>query len=313
MAEKLTQISTQKARSEILVHNDERIDLLGSLPFLSMHAACLLVLCSGISWVAVAACAALAFVRMFGVTAGYHRYFSHRAYKTSRFFQFLLALLGTSALQKGPLWWAAHHRHHHRYSDTELDIHSPITKGFWWSHVGWILCSKYNATNMKAVPDLAKFPELRFLNRYHIIAPIALAVSLFGLGTWLNHSAPQLHTSGLQMLSWGFFVSTILAYHITYLVNSLTHIVGRRRFVTKDESRNSLVIALLTLGEGWHNNHHRYPSSERQGFYWWEIDVSHYILKLLSWMRIVWDLREPPKEIYAQAERTKKWIKAACA
>lgn len=291
--------------------DDETIDILGTLPFLGMHLACLLIFWSGTSWVAVAACVALLFIRMFGVTGGYHRYFSHRSYKTSRFFQFVLAWLGTAAVQKGPLWWAAIHRHHHRYSDTPNDIHSPVVKGFWWAHMGWIVCKKYLATDLKAVPDLAKYPELRFLNRFHLLAPITLAVGLFGFGAWLHHVAPSLHTSGLQMLAWGFFVSTILLYHMTYTVNSLAHVMGRRRFATGDDSRNSLMIALLTLGEGWHNNHHRYPASERQGFYWWEIDVTHYILRMLSWMGLVWDLRTPPQQIYAEAEETERWVEAA--
>jgi stearoyl-CoA desaturase (delta-9 desaturase) len=311
----MTELNIYKNNPTIRYHKqrsaDEKIDLRGSIPFLLIHLSCLLVVWAGASWVAVAACLALGFIRMFAVTAGYHRYFSHRTFKTSRFFQFVLAFLGTSAVQKGPLWWAANHRHHHRYSDTVNDLHSPVVKGFWWSHVGWVMCKKFAATNLKAVPDLAKFPELRFLNRFHLIAPILLASSLFGLGAWLHQAFPELHTSGFQLLVWGFFVSTILLYHVTYTVNSLAHVMGRRRFVTKDESRNSLLIALLTLGEGWHNNHHRYPASERQGFYWWEIDIAHYLLKMLSWAHIVWDLREPPDEVFAEAERASRWMEAA--
>jgi len=262
----------------------------------------LLVLWTGASWIAVLTCVLLYFIRMFGITAVYHRYFSHRTYKTSRPVQFMLALLGTSAVQKGPLWWAAHHRHHHRYADTEHDIHPPTVKGFWWSHVGWILSNKYLATKMDAIRDFAKFPELRFLNRFHLLPPISLAVGLFGIGWLLADYAPSLHTSGLQMLAWGFFVSTVLLYHGTFTINSLAHVFGRRRFATRDTSRNSLLLSLITLGEGWHNNHHRYPASERQGFYWWEIDVTHYVLKLLSLAGIVWDLRDPPGYIYAEAE-----------
>ena len=282
----------------------ERTPFIASLPFWGVHAACLLVLWAGVSWVAVVTCIALYYVRMFGISAVYHRYFSHRTYKTSRPVQFVLALLGTSAAQKGPLWWAAHHRHHHRYADTEQDIHPPTVKGFWWSHVGWVLSNKYVATKMDAIRDFARFPELRFLNRYHLLAPISLAMALLGLGWLLGGYAPSLHTSGLQMLTWGFFVSTVLLYHGTFTINSLAHVFGRRRFHTNDTSRNSFVLSLLTLGEGWHNNHHRYPASERQGFYWWEIDVSHYILKAMSWAHIVWDLREPPLRLYAEAVTT---------
>lgn len=276
-------------------------DLVQSLPFWGVHAACLLAFWAGWSWIAVATCGLLYFVRMFGVTGVYHRYFSHRTYKTSRPMQFVLALLGTSAVQKGPLWWAANHRHHHRYSDTDQDIHSPGRQGFWWAHVGWIISSRYMATKMDAIRDFARFPELRFLNRYHVLPPIGLALVLFAVGAALHRHAPHLNTSGLQMLTWGFFISTTLLYHGTFTINSLAHVIGRRRFATKDDSRNNFVLSLITLGEGWHNNHHRYPSSERQGFYWWEVDVTHYILRVLAWLRLVWDLREPPPHVYAEA------------
>ncbi len=311
MSKTITKLPPRRVAPIDPTKNDEKIDLVASLPFIGIHLACLLVIWAGVSWIAVVACAVTMSVRMFAVTAGYHRYFSHRTYKTSRFFQFVLAVMGTSAVQKGPLWWAALHRDHHRYSDTPRDVHSPIVNGIWWAHLGWFLCPKYNDTNLKAVPDLAKYPELMFLNRYHVLPPIVLAVSLFLIGNWLSHSMPGLHTSGLQMLTWGFFISTVILAHCTYTVNSLAHVIGRKRFATSDESRNSLLIALITMGEGWHNNHHRYPASERQGFYWWEIDMSHYILKVLSWARIVWDLREPPEEIYAEAEGTERWVEAA--
>lgn len=278
-------------------HQAEKINWPDSTGFILIHIACVLVVWAGISWTAVAVLLLTYWIRMFAITAGYHRYFSHRTFKTSRFFQFLLGFLGTSAVQKGPLWWAAHHRHHHRHSDTEKDIHSP-RKGFWWSHVGWILCDKYKCAHMKLVHDLQRFPELRFLERFHMIAPVSLALILFGLGATLNAYFPSLGTSGFQLLVWGFFLSTVLLYHGTFTVNSLAHVMGRRRFETTDDSKNSFLISIITLGEGWHNNHHRFPSSERQGFYWWEVDVSHYMLKILSWFRIVWDLRTPPGKVY---------------
>ena len=277
---------------------EKKIDLLGAPGFLLMHVACLLVLWAGVSWIAIFTCLAFYLVRMVAITAGYHRYFSHRTYKTSRFFQFVLALVGTSAAQQGPLWWAAHHRNHHKYSDTEDDVHSPGMHGFWWSHMGWILAPQNKKTNFKLVPDLAKYPELRFLNRFYVLPPVALAVACWSLGTMLDDYFPELGTNGFQLLVWGFFVGTVLLYHGTFTVNSLAHIIGRRRFETRDNSRNSLFVALITLGEGWHNNHHYCPSSERQGFYWWEIDVSHYVLRLLSGMGIVWDLQGPPERIY---------------
>ncbi len=285
---------------------DEQVNWLASTPFIIIHLASLLVIWAGFSWTAVILLILTYGLRMFAITGGYHRYFSHRTFKTSRVFQFLLAFLGATAVQKGPLWWAAHHRHHHRYSDQAEDIHSPRQKGFWWAHVGWILCDKYKCAHMQLVHDLEKYPELRFIEKYHLIAPVTMAAVLTGAGAALNHFFPQLHTSGFQFLTWGFFLSTTLLYHGTFTVNSLTHMIGRRRFSTTDDSKNSFLISLITLGEGWHNNHHRFPSSERQGFYWWEIDISHYILKMLSWFRIVWDLRKPPRRVYASTRILKR-------
>lgn len=279
---------------------EERIDWIRSLPFLLIHLAVIGVFWVGVSPVAVMICLALYAARMFGLTAGYHRYFSHRTFKTTRVFQFVLGWLGTMATQKGPLWWAANHRHHHATSDTDEDAHSP-RHGFWWSHVGWFLCDKFNATNYKLIPDLARFRELRFLNRCDVLPPIALALSVTGLGWLLRRWFPGLHTSPLQMLVWGYFVSTVLLYHGTFVINSLAHVIGRQRFATKDDSKNSFWLAIITLGEGWHNNHHFLPSSERQGFYWWEVDITHYVLKVLSWFGVVWDLKKPPQHVFALA------------
>jgi len=287
-----------KAKSEDFILN-----VIKQSVFWLLHLACLLVLWVGVSWVAVAVCIALYVIRMFAITGGYHRYFSHRSYKTSRFFQFLLAFIGASSAQKGPLWWASHHRHHHRHSDTEEDIHSPGIKGIWHAHVGWILCTKYIEPRLDLIKDFLKYPELKFLDNYHLIAPVLLGVATFFLGVFLNAWFPGLNTSGMQMLVWGFFVSTVLLYHGTFVINSFTHLIGSRRFKTSDDSRNNFWLALITLGEGWHNNHHRYPGSERQGMYWWEIDISHYILKALSWMGIVWDIRTHPERIYEEAEK----------
>ena len=274
------------------------INILKTAVFWGIHAACLGVIWVGISPIAVAVCAALYLLRMFAITGGYHRYFSHRTYKTSRLFQFILAFIGASSAQKGPLWWAGHHRHHHRHSDTDEDIHPP-SKGLWWAHVGWVVSPAYLETRMHEVKDLARYPELRFIDEWHLIAPVALGVSMFALGLGLE--AAGFDTNGWQMLIWGFFISTTLVYHGTFVINSLTHKWGRRRFATTDNSRNSFILSLITLGEGWHNNHHRYPGSERQGFYWWEIDLTHYALTVLSWFGIVWDLRKPPAHIYEEA------------
>lgn len=265
--------------------NLDRPDWPRSLPFVAAHAVALATpFLAPFAWRWAALAAAMYAVRMFAVTAGYHRLFSHRAYRTSRAFQLLLAVVGASAAQKGPLWWAAHHRDHHRYSDGPEDIHSPIASGFWWSHVGWILARRHEATKLERVRDLARYPELRFVERFHGVAPVALAGGLLLAG-------------GFPALLWGFFVSTVALWHGTFVINSLAHVIGRRRYPTRDGSRNSLLLALVTFGEGWHNNHHFYASSANQGFFWWEIDVSYYVLRVLAALGVVRDLRTPPQSV----------------
>src|SRR5579885_313430 len=275
----------------------EKLDYSVCIQFLFMHLACLLAVWTGASAVAVSTCLALYVVRMFAITAGFHRLLSHRAYKTGRVFQFLIAFTGTAAYQKGPLWWSAHHRRHHLHSDTENDTHSPLAHTIWRSHVGWFLMRDSSATDRKLISNLLKFRELRFLDRYFALPPILLAASMFLLGSVLGRYAPGLGTGGWQMLVWGFFVSTVLLYHGTFTVNSLAHIFGSRRFETSDNSRNNPFVALITLGEGWHNNPLHYPSSEPQGFFWWEFDFAHYTLRALSWLGVVWDLRAPPPHV----------------
>jgi stearoyl-CoA desaturase (delta-9 desaturase) len=287
---------------------DERLDWGGSIPFFMVHVIGVLAIFTGISWAAVGMCIFMYYSRMFAITGAYHRYFSHRTYKTSRFFQFILAFWGASCAQQGPLWWAAHHRHHHKFSDTEQDIHSAKLRGLWWSHVGWILCKRYAPTNEEAVKDLTKYPELRWINKNHGVAPLILASSIFFFGVFLQHAFPGLHTNGLQMLCWGFFTSTTILYHGTFCINSLAHLLGSVRFKTGEESKNSLILSIITMGEGWHNNHHRYPYSERQGIYWWEIDMSHYVLKVFSLFGLVWDIKLHPQEIYAEARTGEKEI-----
>jgi stearoyl-CoA desaturase (delta-9 desaturase) len=257
---------------------------LKSLPFYLVHVAALLVFLVPFSWSMAGLAAALYAVRMFGITGGYHRYFSHRTYRTSRAFQFVMALIGAASMQKGPLWWAAHHRRHHRHSDQEGDLHSPGRQGFFWAHVGWILSTEHEETELQRVPDLAKYPELRWLDQWHAVPGVALAVGLYLWG-------------GLPALVWGFFVSTVCCWHCTFMINSLTHMFGRRRYETKDDSRNSFLLAVLTLGEGWHNNHHYWQSSTRNGFRWWEFDPTYYTLRALALLGIVWDLKEPPKHV----------------
>jgi len=267
------------------------------VPFVAIHLGCIGVVWTGISTTAVAVAAVLYLVRMFAVTAFYHRYFSHRSFRTSRAAQFFFALLGASAVQRGPLWWAAHHRHHHAHADRPTDCHSPTEHGFLWSHVGWFLARENFATRTGLVRDLARYPELRWLDRYDVVVPVVLAVSLYAAGEWLAAAAPGLGTDGWQLLVWGFCISTVVLWHATFTINSLAHRFGRRRYATRDDSRNNAWLALLTLGEGWHNNHHRYPAAARQGFYWWEVDLSWYALRALAALGVVWGLRPVPAAI----------------
>jgi len=266
---------------------DEKINPIASIPFIVVHFIPLLTIFTGIGWHDWQILLVTYWVRMFFITGGYHRYFAHRAYKTSRVFQFLLALGGSTAVQKGVLWWAGHHRLHHRFTDTVQDAHSPI-KGVVFSHVGWIVSPQNDFTPTDAISDFNKYPELRFLNSHDFIGPWALAIGCYLWGGW----------SGLLV---GFFLSTVMLWHTTFLVNSMSHLVGTRRFATDDSSRNNVFVALLTMGEGWHNNHHHIQSSARQGFKWWEIDVTYYILKLLSVFHIVWDLKKPNEKALATA------------
>ncbi|MBI1355700.1 MAG: acyl-CoA desaturase [Acidobacteria bacterium] len=278
----------------------DRVDWLRCAPFVAMHVACLGVIWVGWSPTAVGVAAGLYLARMFAITGFYHRYFSHRAFKTSRWFQGLMAAVGCTAVQRDPMWWAAHHVHHHAYSEEEQDPHSPLRKGFWRSHVGWFMTPAAFATRVRYVPDWARYPELVWLNRYDMVPPIVLAASLYGLGDFLRAQAPELGVTGGQLLVWGFFVSTIAVHHATFTINSLAHQLGSRRFATKDNSRNNWLLALITLGEGWHNNHHHYPGSVRQGFYWWEVDLTYYGLKLLEALGLVWDLRPVPAKALAR-------------
>ncbi|MBX2860768.1 MAG: acyl-CoA desaturase [Vampirovibrio sp.] len=270
------------------------------IPFAFLHLGCLAVVFTGWSWTAVGVAVLLYWVRMFAITGFYHRYFSHRSFKTTRLAQFFFAILGLSAIQRGPLWWAAHHREHHRVSDQAGDIHSPVQEGFWWSHMGWITRPANMVTHYSRIKDLTKFPELVFLNRFDWLVPVLYALGLFVLGAVLETFQPGLGTNGLQLLVWCGFISTVVLFHGTCTINSLCHVFGAQRYDTGDDSRNNLWLALITLGEGWHNNHHQYPGAARQGFYWWEIDMTYYGLKLLEAVGIIWDLHPVPASVYSQ-------------
>ncbi len=268
--------------------SDGRVNRVGErisfIAFIGIHLACFAAIATGVTATAVWIGLALFWLRMFVITAGYHRYFSHRTYRTSRWFQFVLAVLGTTCVQKGPLWWASVHRRHHKFSDMPEDAHSPVQRGFWYSHVGWILSTKEVDTDVKSVRDLSRYPELVWLGKYHMVAPILLAVGCFLAAGW----------SGLVV---GFGWSTVLLWHTTFTINSLAHVFGSRRYATTDQSRNNWLLALLTMGEGWHNNHHHYMGSANQGFFWWEIDLSYYLLRGLAALGLVWDLKKPPRHI----------------
>ena len=270
---------------------------LPGMAFVGLHvAAVVLPFFVSFTWVGLALFAAFYSIRVFGLTAGYHRYFAHRGYKTSRWFQFVIGCMGASALQRGPIWWAGHHRSHHKHSDTELDVHSPVTSSVWWSHVGWVLSNKFSDTPWHQMKDWARFPEMKWLDKWDVLPGVLVAPFCWLVGYL---------TGGLDGawsgLVWGFFVSTVAVYHVTFMVNSVCHLFGTRRYATGDDSRNNWVVGLLTFGEGWHNNHHHYPSAARQGFKWWEIDISYMVLKALSAVGVVWDLRQPtPRALAAK-------------
>jgi stearoyl-CoA desaturase (Delta-9 desaturase) len=267
--------------------DDRSISWFKASPFLAVHVAAVVgVAILGWSWRGLAIALGIYAIRMFGVTAGYHRYFSHRSFRTSRPMQFVFALLALSSSQKGVIWWASHHRAHHKNSDGPEDVHSAQRRGFYWSHVGWIISDKYQGTDTDRVRDLLRFPELVWLDRYWFLPPAVLGFGSFFVGGWFG-------------LVWAFLVSTVLLWHGTFTINSLTHMFGRRRYATTDNSKNSALLAFITLGEGWHNNHHYYQRSVRQGFYWWEFDPTYYVLRILGWLGLVWDLHAPPPHLVA--------------
>ncbi len=255
-----------------------------TIPFILAHISLVAIFWTGISWWSFGLAVLFYVVRMWGVTAGYHRYFSHRTFRTGRVRQFLLAVLAQSSAQRGALWWAAKHRAHHKYSDTPLDPHSPVHRGFWYSHLGWIFARGANDADYSTVSDLTKFPELVWLNKHDYFIAFALGAAVWWFGGW-------------EGLVAGYMLSTVLLFHGTFMINSLAHVMGSKRYVTGDDSRNNWALAIITLGEGWHNNHHHFQSSTRQGFRWYEYDATFYVLKAMSWVGLVWDLKSPPREV----------------
>jgi stearoyl-CoA desaturase (Delta-9 desaturase) len=224
-------------------------------------------------------------VRGLTTTVAYHRYFAHRSFKTGRAFQFLLGCLCCTNLQRGPLWWAAVHRQHHRHADGPGDPHSPARGGFLWAYGGWMFAA-LEEPDWGRVRDLTRFPELVWLERLWLVPPLLLAAGCWLVGGW-----------GLVCV--GFCLSAVVALHGASLVNTLGHLVGSRRYPTPDRSRNSLVLALLTFGDGWHNNHHHYPHAAQAGFFRWEADGSFRLIRLLEFAGLVWDVRRvPPHKLH---------------
>ena len=278
-------------------NNLKSIDWLRTIPFIALHFSVLFVFVVGWSPVAVITGLVFYILRMLAITGFYHRYFSHKAFKTTRIVQFIFAVIGASAVQRGPLWWASHHRLHHKNADNEDDQHSPLQQGFIWSHTGWFLSKNNFATRYERISDFSKFPELKFIDRFDVLVPIIFGLALYFFGEMLALHYPSSGTTGVQMFIWGFVISTLMLYHITFTINSIAHKIGRRRFNTKDDSKNNWLLAILTFGEGWHNNHHFYPGSARQGFVWWEIDICYYFLKGLEKIGLIWDLKPIPKRV----------------
>ena len=278
-------------------HLDRQIDWVRIIPFILLHISCLAVFFVGFSWFAFIVMIGFYLLRMFAITAFFHRYFSHKAFKTSRAVQFFFALIGVMSTQNGPLWWAAHHRYHHRHADEPNDLHSP-RHGFWYSHMGWFLNKQNFSTQEHLVKDWLKYPELRWLDRHSVLVSVLTAASFWVIGSILAHVAPSLGTNGLQLFVWGFLISTVLLTHITLTINSFAHRFGFRTYPTQDDSRNNWFLAIITLGEGWHNNHHFCPASVRQGFVWWQIDLSFYVLRLMAMVGLVWDLVPIPEKAF---------------
>jgi stearoyl-CoA desaturase (delta-9 desaturase) len=270
-------------------------NLVQILIFWFVQASALLVFAVPFRWAYLGLWAASHFLRAVGLTLCFHRYLAHRAFKMNRGARFVWALVGTAAMQKGPLWWAGHHVNHHKYADRDGDPHSPMVSGVYHAHVGWFLDdTKYDSveSNNPVMRDFSKVPELALLDRFFYAPPILLALGLVLAG-------------GLPWLAWGFCLPTMTLSHATFCINSVNHMFGSRRFETVDESRNNVLTAFFAVGEGWHNNHHRYQRAARNGFYWWEFDPTWYIIRGMAALRIAWDLQSVPKRIYEEARSVK--------
>jgi len=259
--------------------------------FWVVQASALLVFAVPFRWAFLGLWAASHFLRAIGLTLVFHRYLAHRAFRMNRVARFVWTFIGTAAMQKGPLWWAGHHVNHHRFADREGDPHSPMISGFYYAHVGWFLHDtkhdRVEATN-PVIRDFSTVPEIAWLDRYFFLPPAALAATLFLAGGW-------------PWLVYGFCLPTMTLAHATFAINTVNHMFGSRRFDTLDESRNNPLTAFFAVGEGWHNNHHRYQRAARNGFYWWEVDVTWYVIRLMSAVGLAWNVQGVPRRIYEEA------------
>jgi len=263
------------------------------------HLGCLGAFWTGVSPAALTVALILYLVRGFGVTAGYHRLLAHRSFRAGRPVQFLLALAGSLATQGGPLWWVAHHRSHHRYTETDRDIHSPRTQGFWRSHMGWMLSAESFRENGANARDLYRVPELKFLQQHYVWIVLGQGAAIYALGTGL--AALGVETSGPQMLVWAWFIATVALWHATFMVNSVCHLWGSRPFDADDASTNNWLVAVLALGEGWHNNHHKFAYSARHGLEWWQFDLTWVLLRGMEKLGLVSELRRPRRRMLERA------------
>jgi stearoyl-CoA desaturase (delta-9 desaturase) len=263
--------------------------------FWSIQASALLVFFVPFSWALVGLWAASHFIRAVGLTLAFHRYFAHRSFQMNRIARFVWAFIGTAAMQKGPLWWAGHHVNHHRYADRDGDPHSPAISGFYYAHIGWFL----NDTKHDRLPltnpvvrDFSKAPEIAWLERCYWAPPLMFGAALFLIGGW-------------PWFIWGFAAPTMTLAHATFAINTVNHLWGSRRFETHDDSRNNAVTAFFSAGEGWHNNHHRYQRAARNGFYWWEVDITWYVIRAMAAAGLAWNIQAVPSRIYAEASAVK--------
>jgi stearoyl-CoA desaturase (Delta-9 desaturase) len=263
--------------------------------FWTVQVSALLIFAVPFRWAFVAVWAASHFLRAIGLTLAFHRYFAHRAFKMNRVARFVWTWIGTSAMQKGPMWWAGHHVNHHKYADRDGDPHSPMVSGVYYAHIGWFLNDTRHdklEPNNPVIRDFSRVPEIAFIEKYFFLPPLLLAIAMFAIG-------------GFPLLIWGFCLPTMTLAHATFAINTVNHMFGSRRFETVDESRNNPLTALFAVGEGWHNNHHRYQRAARNGFYWWEFDPTWYVIRAMKAVGLAWDVQAVPKRIYEEARVVK--------